>query len=62
MRLFFNPGTYNNENFNKAMLNAINLNNKRFCNFFLPNDMGGASMQLLEYDEIKKMYCNDCKK
>jgi len=60
--LFFHPATYGNENFNKAILNAINLNNKRFCNFFLPNDMGGASMQLLEYDEIKKTYCDGCKK
>lgn len=60
--LFFHTGTYDTENFNKAMLNAINLNNKRFCDFFLPNDNGGASMQLLEYEEIKKMYCEGCKK
>jgi hypothetical protein len=60
--LFFNPSGYGDENFDNALLNAINLNNKRFCDFFLPNDAGGASMQLLEYDEIKKMYCSSCKK
>jgi hypothetical protein len=59
--LFFNPGTYSSELFHKACLNAINLNRKRFCKFFLPNDKGGASMQLLEYEEIKAMYCDGCK-
>ena len=58
--LFYNTGNYNTEPFKKAILNAINLNNKRLCNFFLPNDKGGASMQLLEYKEIKSVYCDAC--
>ncbi len=59
--LFFQPSSYDSDEFYKAALNAINLNKKRFCDFFLPNDKGGASMQLLEYEEIKKLYCEECK-
>lgn len=58
---FFSSASYDSEEFRKAALNAINLNNKRFCNFFLPNDKGGASMQLLGYGVMKKMYCEACK-
>lgn len=58
--LFFKPVFYGTDEFLKASLNAINLNTKRFCRFFLPNDRGGASMQLLEYEEIKKLYCAEC--
>jgi hypothetical protein len=58
--LFFQPGDYGTEEFMKAALNAVNLNQKRFCNFFTPNDKGGASMQLLDYEEIRKMYCVEC--
>ncbi len=59
--LFFDPGSYGDENFQRAMLNAINLNPKRFCNFFLPTGWGGAGMQLLDNDEIKNKYCETCK-
>ena len=58
--LFFNPGNYETANFKKATLNAINLNRKRFCHFFSSNDRGGASMQLLDYNAIRKMYCAEC--
>jgi hypothetical protein len=58
---FFSPANFDTENFKKAVLNAVNLNNKRFCNFFLPNDRGGAGMQLLDYDELKDMYCESCR-
>ncbi len=59
--LFFNTGNFNTDEFEKATLNAITINKKRFCNFFLPNDKGGASMQLLENEEIKTLYCEACK-
>ncbi len=59
--LFFNAGNFNTGAFEKATLNATTLNKKRFCNFFLPNDKGGASMQLLENAEIKTLYCEACK-
>jgi hypothetical protein len=59
--LFYETESYGSEHFKKAALNASNLNRKRFCDFFLPNDQGGASMQLLDHQEIKKMYCQECK-
>lgn len=58
---FYHPDRYNSDEFRKATLNAINLNRKRFCDFFLPNDRGGAGMQLLEYEELKKTYCETCR-
>jgi hypothetical protein len=59
--LCFTPGEYESDDFHKAALNAINLNRKRFCNFFLPINRGGASMQLLEYEEMKTLYCETCR-
>jgi hypothetical protein len=59
--LFYKPNEYGTPEFNKATINAINLNKKRYCNFFLPNDKGGASMQLLDHEEIKNTYCAECK-
>lgn len=58
--LFFHPEMYGSEEFKKATLNAININPQRFCDFFRSIDRGGASMQLLEYPEIKKVYCEEC--
>jgi hypothetical protein len=58
--LFYSPDAYGSDIFRKAALNAINLNTKRFCDFFLPADKGGASMQLLEYKVIKALYCDAC--
>jgi hypothetical protein len=57
---FYHPDDYKSKKFRKSLLNAINLNPKRFCDFFLPNDKGGASMQLLEYQELKEKYCETC--
>ena len=59
--LLFQPGKYEEEGFIKATLNAINLNRERFCRFFLPIGTGGASMQLLDYERIKKLYCEECR-
>jgi len=59
--LFFQPAEYESDEFNAACQNAVNLNRARFCNFFKSTSNGGASMQLLEYDGIKKMYCSECK-
>ena len=58
--LFFQPGRYGSEEFNKATLNAINLDKRRYCNFFKPMDKGGASMQLLEDEGIRSSYCSEC--
>ena len=59
--LFYKPNEYGSPDFNKATINSINLNKKRYCNFFLPNDKGGASMQLLDNEEIRNTYCAECK-
>ncbi len=59
--LFYRPETYGSERFRKAALNAINLNRKRYCHFFSSNEKGGASMQLLDNNEIKKIYCESCR-
>jgi hypothetical protein len=58
---FYNPAIFENEKFQKAILNAVNLNKNRWCKFFSPNDKGGASVQLLQYQALKKRYCESCK-
>lgn len=60
--LFFHFSEYDTDDFKKAVLNAINLNRQRYCDFFQPIDKGGASMQLLEYEDLKSIYCENCKK
>lgn len=59
--MFFNTSNFDSDKFKNAVLNSINLNRKRYCNFFLPNDKGGSSMQLLEYEALKRIYCESCK-
>lgn len=59
--LFFHPHLYGTDLFRSSMLNAVNLNRPRFCNFFLPHDRGGASMQLLENEMLMSKYCEECK-
>jgi hypothetical protein len=58
--MFYHTYMYETEDLKKAMLNAINLNPKRFCNFFTSNDRGGASMQLLDEEVFRKLYCETC--
>ncbi len=58
--LFYDPAIYSTDTFRNAMLAASNLNPKRFCAYFKPNDKGGAGMQLLEYPQIRGMYCVEC--
>ncbi|MDP4262577.1 MAG: hypothetical protein Q8941_08605 [Bacteroidota bacterium] len=57
---FYHPLDYGTDQFKNAILNAINLNRERFCEFFRPINKGGASMQLLENEGLKKMYCESC--
>ncbi|MDI3320507.1 hypothetical protein [Pinibacter soli] len=57
---FYHPAKYSSENFSKALLNASTLNKERFCNFFTPNDKGGASLQLLDHEILKKVWCEVC--
>lgn len=57
---FYHPSEYSTEKFRDAMLNAINLDRERFCKFFVVIDKGGASMQLLEDDDLRRIYCENC--
>ncbi|MCS6822827.1 MAG: hypothetical protein NZ529_00920 [Cytophagaceae bacterium] len=46
--------------YRSIMLNAININQVRFCNLFKPFAKGGISFQLLENDYLKNTYCENC--
>lgn len=59
--LFFDESSYESPSFEKACLNAVNLNRERFCRFFTPNHQQGAGIQLLEDENIKFRYCENCK-
>lgn len=56
----FEPMLFAQENVKKAALNAISINKKRFCRFFNSMQKGGASFQLLSYDQLRKIYCESC--
>ena len=58
---FFDSDSYDTEDFDKAVINAINLNKERYCNFFKPIGKGGASFQLLRHESLKEYYCESCK-
>lgn len=58
--LFFRPDMYDTDEFWKATLNAVNLNKERFCTLFKSTNIGGASMQLLESDDLRDIYCSEC--
>jgi len=57
---FYHHDLYPTDKFQKAMLNAINLNRTRFCNFFKSINNGGAGMQLLEHAIFKQAWCENC--
>ncbi len=42
------------------LLNAININPRRFCMIFEPKGKGGVTFQLLENDFLRKTYCESC--
>ncbi|PQJ80979.1 hypothetical protein [Polaribacter porphyrae] len=50
------------DNYRTIMLNAINLNKKRFCKLFDPSSEDGVTFQLLENSYLKKTYCESCVK
>ncbi|WP_075341469.1 OmpA family protein [Tenacibaculum agarivorans] len=43
-----------------TVLNAINMNPKRFCAIFNPSLEGGVTFQLLENIELRVLYCESC--
>lgn len=58
--------TINNSNktrqsaYRSFMLNAIDKNNQRFCDLFLPKPQGGYTFQMLGNEFIRKTYCENC--
>lgn len=48
--------------FRNILLNAYNVNPKRFCKLFNSYDNGGVTFQLLSNDYLKRSYCESCKK
>ncbi|MFP4844233.1 hypothetical protein [Winogradskyella sp. PE311] len=48
------------DDYRAIMLNAYNLNSKRYCKLFNAIEKGGVTFQLLENDYLRKGYCESC--
>lgn len=48
------------QNYRTFMLNAVNINRKRFCHIFDPIAQGGVTFQLLQDATLKKTWCENC--
>lgn len=46
--------------YRSIMLNAVNINQQRFCKIFSSPALGGSSFQLLNNAYLKKSYCENC--
>jgi hypothetical protein len=57
-----NPKNTKSASYRTIMLNAINLNQKRFCKLFDPYGKGGINFQLLRDEYLKGTYCENCNK
>lgn len=44
------------------MLNAINIDEKRYCKIFDSSEKGGVTFQLLKNDYLRETYCENCEK
>ena len=56
----FNPEAGADPFFSKVAAQAIKINKERYCTIFSSVQKGGASFQLLGYEELKKIYCQSC--
>tara|TARA_B110000116_G_scaffold141721_1_gene122837 strand:+ start:298 stop:2205 length:1908 start_codon:yes stop_codon:yes gene_type:complete len=56
--------TYNvaSDNYRTIMLNAINMNQQRFCKLFNSSLNTGVTFQLLGNEYLRKIYCENCVK
>ncbi len=50
------------DSYRTIMLNAINMNNKRFCKLYNSALNKGVTFQLLENEYLRSMYCENCNK
>lgn len=48
------------DDYRAIMLNAININQSRYCRLFNANGKGGVTFQLLEDDFLRDTYCENC--
>ncbi len=48
------------DDYRAIMLNAINLDQIRYCGLFEPTEKDGVTFQLLEDDYLRKTYCENC--
>lgn len=55
-----NNKTLREPEYKQILLNAVDINTKRFCKMFNPNNRGGVSFQLLRYDILNSTYCQSC--
>jgi len=55
------PKTYESRPYKKILLNAIDVNNERFCKLFNSSLEDGISMQLLDVPILQGNYCESCK-
>ncbi len=49
------------EDYRTILLNANNINPKRFCRMFDAIDKGGVTFQMLENDFLRGVYCEGCR-
>jgi hypothetical protein len=47
--------------YNEIILNAIDVNEDRFCKIFTSSLGEGVSFQLLDFEVLKKNYCESCR-
>jgi len=54
------PAYTDRPEYRSIMLNAININQKRYCNAFNSIDNGGITFQMLDDAYLQKTYCENC--
>lgn len=57
---FFTTNDFTPERMRRMLLNAIGIDNERFCRFFNSTDRGGVSMQLVLESFWRNVYCENC--
>jgi hypothetical protein len=48
------------KDYRTILMNANNINNKRFCKLFNPIEVDGVTFQLLENEYLRNAYCESC--
>lgn len=56
----YSEANTSSQNYRTFMLNAVNINRKRFCHIFDPISQGGVTFQLLQDETLKKTWCENC--